>query len=137
MHGYSHTALGLSTYAVTLYKKFGRSMDSGLILQLVTHWLKSFRSTDLVILKELIAKTTQIQPQANLMDHQVACMGGGQPLHIEALAPDTRGSMSISHLMANKNGIQWLSRVLQRTDLTIVLLVLIVQQQEFCIKTMC
>src|SRR6266478_2400807 len=88
MHGYSHTALGLSTYAVTLYKKFSRSMDSGPILQLV-----------------------------------------------EALAPDTRGLMSISHLTANKNGIQQLSGALQRTDLTIALLVLIAQQQEFCIET--
>src|SRR6266850_4714734 len=104
-----------------LYKKFSRSMDSGPILQLVAHQLKSFRSTDLIIVKELIAKTTQIQPQANLMDHQVACMGGSQTLHIEALAPDTRGSMSISHLMENKNGIQQLSRVLQRMDLTIAL----------------
>src|SRR5260370_26707668 len=137
MHGYSHTALGLSTYAVTLYKRFGGSMDSGLILQLVTCQLKSFRSADLIILKELISKATQIQPQAHLMDHQVACIGGSQTLHIEALAPDTRGSMLISHLTANKNGIQQLSRALQRMDLTIALLVLIVQQQEFCIKTMC
>src|SRR5260370_21531422 len=77
MHGYSHAALGLSTYTATLYKKFGGSMDSGLILQLVAHQLKSFRSADLIILKELIAKTTQIQPQVNLTDDQVACMGGG------------------------------------------------------------
>ena len=69
--------LGLSTYTATLYKKFGGSMDSGLILQLVAHQLKSFRSADLIILKELIAKTTQIQPQVNLTDDQVACMGGG------------------------------------------------------------
>src|SRR5258708_31075288 len=77
MYDCSHMTLGLSTYTVTLYKKFSGSMDSGLILQLVAHQLKSFRSADLIILKELIAKTTQIQPQANLTDDQVASMGGG------------------------------------------------------------
>src|SRR5258708_10569882 len=135
MYDCLHMTLGLSTYTATLYKKFGGSMDSGPIHQLVAHRLKSFRSADLVILKELIAKTTQIQPQANLTDDQVACMGGGTTLRIEALAPDTRGSMSISHLAANKNGIRRLSGALQRTDLTIALLVLIAQQREFCIET--
>ncbi|KAF8324471.1 transcription factor/nuclear export subunit protein 2-domain-containing protein [Cantharellus anzutake] len=107
----------LSTYTATLYKKFGGSMDSGPILQLLAHRLKNFRSADLIILKELIAKTTQIQPQANLTDDQVACMGGGSTLH------------------PNKNGIRRLSGALQRTDLTVALLVLIAQQREFCIET--
>jgi THO complex subunit 2 len=128
-------ASGLSTYTATLYKKFGAAIDPVPILQYVAHRLKCFRSADLIVLRELIAKTTQIQPQANLTDDQVTCMGGGPTIRIEALAPDTRGSLSIPYQAVNRSGTRRLMQGLMKADLALPLLILIAQQREFCIET--
>ncbi|KAF8312836.1 hypothetical protein DL93DRAFT_2098082 [Clavulina sp. PMI_390] len=124
----------LSTYTATIYKKFGSRIDPAPILQWLAHRLKTFRSIDLIVLRELIAKTTSIQPQANLTDDQVVCMGGGPTLRVESIAPETRGSGSHAIVAANDLGTRQLLDALNKADLLVPLLVLIAQQREFCIE---
>lgn len=127
-------SLGLSSFTGTVFKKFGGSIDTIPILQYVAHRLKAFRLTELVVLRELIIKTTSIQPQANLTDDQVICMGGGATLRTEALAPETRGSLAAKVYSGNKNGMVRLAQALSKSELAFPLLILVAQQREFCIE---
>lgn len=97
--------------------------------------MRRFRSADLIILRELIANAAQIQPQANLTDDQVACMGGGPTLRIEAIAPETRGSLSTTLQPSIRSKTNQLMKGLISSGLAKPLLVLIAQQREFCIET--
>lgn len=126
--------IGLSTYTATVYKKFGGYTDPAPILEYIAHRLKIFRSSDLIVLRELIAKTTNIQPQANLTDDQVTCTGGGPALRVESLAPDTRGSGSYAVSASNDLGTRRLLEALNKAELLVPMLVLIAQQREFCVE---
>ena len=125
---------GVSTYTAIIYKKFGGHTDPAPVLEYVAHRLKNFRSSDLIVLRELISKTANIQPQANLTDDQVISIGGGPALRIEALAPDTRGSGSLSASNSNEQGMKRLLEALNKAQLLLPMMILIAQQREFCVE---
>ena len=125
---------GLSLFNATIFKKFGANVDPSTVLQFISHRLKNFRSADLIILRELIAKTTNIRPQANLSDDQVVSMAGGPALRTEVLAADTRGSLSTSFISTNENGTRRLLAGLRKADLLVPMLILTAQQREFCVE---
>lgn len=117
-----------------MYKKFGSSADPVPVLGYIAHRLKNFRSSDLIILRELISRTTGIYTQANLTDDQVISMGGGPSLRIEATASETRGSGSYAVSASNELGTKRLLEALNKADLLVPMMVLIAQQREFCIE---
>lgn len=86
------------------------------------------------MLRELIAKTTNIQPQANLTDDQVICMGGGPALRIESVALESRGSGSSTVATSNELGTRRLLEALTKAELLVPMLILIAQQREFCVE---
>jgi hypothetical protein len=104
------------------------------ILQYIVNQLRNDVSNDLIVLRELIQSMAGIYPQANLTDEQVSCMGGGPVLRIEALAKETRGSLSVN---VQATGIakttQKLIAALMKSSLTVPLLVAVAQQRESCI----
>ncbi|KDQ14762.1 hypothetical protein BOTBODRAFT_32521 [Botryobasidium botryosum FD-172 SS1] len=124
----------LALFTGTVFKKFS-AMDPSPMLQYVANQLRNNQSKELLVLRELIARMTNIEPQENLSDDQVVCMGGGPVLRIEALAKEKRGALSAKLQAGNTIGARRLITSLNKVNLTLPLLIEVAQQRESCVFT--
>ncbi|TVY83037.1 THO complex subunit [Lachnellula suecica] len=80
----SRWLLALSRFAGKVCKRYS-IMNLSPIIQYVNHQLYSGNSTDLVILKELIAQMAGVVPDTDFTDAQLAAMTGGEVLRRQTL----------------------------------------------------
>ena len=72
---------GLATFCGTVYKKYPLELVG--LLQFVTNQLKSGKSFDLLILKEVVQKMSGIDSSEELTQSQIEAMAGGDLLKAE------------------------------------------------------
>lgn len=72
---------GLATFCGTVYKKYPLELVG--LLQFVTNQLKSGKSFDLLILKEVVQKMSGIDSSEELTQSQIEAMAGGELLKTE------------------------------------------------------
>ena len=72
---------GLATFCGTVYKKYPLELVG--LLQFVTNQLKSGKSFDLLILKEVVQKMSGIDSSEELTQSQIEAMAGGELLKAE------------------------------------------------------
>ena len=80
-HSPSPLPLGLATFCGTVYKKYPLELVG--LLQFVTNQLKSGKSFDLLILKEVVQKMSGIDSSEELTQSQIEAMAGGELLKAE------------------------------------------------------
>ena len=80
-HSPSPSSPGLATFCGTVYKKYPLELVG--LLQFVTNQLKSGKSFDLLILKEVVQKMSGIDSSEELTQSQIEAMAGGELLKAE------------------------------------------------------
>lgn len=118
---------GLATFAGTLCKRW--NMDVSVILQYILNQLRSGNPKDLVVLRELITKMSNIEPVSDLSDSQVVALGGGKTLQSEALHPTT----ATPKKAATARSTARLKLALTDSGLTVPLLVAVALQRQECV----
>jgi THO complex subunit 2 len=85
---------------------------------------------DAIILRELIAKMSGIEPLQILSDNQIMAMGGGPVLQIETVASESRGALQTKPLQRSSDK---LLTALSNADLMLPMLLLLAQQCQQCV----
>ncbi|GJN90767.1 hypothetical protein Rhopal_003781-T1 [Rhodotorula paludigena] len=128
---------GLATFTGQVYRRWAAMQPSlWLILQYLVNQLVLGNSKDLVVLRELIARMTSIEPFADLSDAQVLSLAGGKHLRNEVyLQTDLSraGQRGVQDALAKAR--QRLKSALLDTGLAMPLLVNIALQRQACLKT--
>lgn len=78
---------GLASFAGEMCRRHSTFIDPKPILQYVSNQLFAGNAKDLVILREMLATMTGVEPLANLSDTQVSSLSGGAALRGEAITP--------------------------------------------------
>jgi hypothetical protein len=87
---------GLAAFAGQLCRRHS-SFDSAHILTYMSHQLHNNHYDDLVILRNLISKMTNIDASMDaLPDRLLVALRGGPLLQVEMLAPETRGAEGLT-----------------------------------------
>ncbi|KDE09261.1 hypothetical protein MVLG_00581 [Microbotryum lychnidis-dioicae p1A1 Lamole] len=125
----------LATFIGHLYRRWLALEPSlAMILQYLVNQLVSGNSKDLIILREIISKMTGIEPFADLSDAQVFALAGGKVLRSEVFFQTEIGQAAKSKEMAlTNNSRERLGKVLERTRLSMPLLVNIALQRQACV----
>jgi THO complex subunit 2 len=98
----------------------------------VAHQLLNDKTSEIVVLRELILKMAGIEPLPSMSDAQITAMAGGPILRIQALASDTRGA-KFDPEEASLKGPQRLGSALVSSNLALPLLVQVAQQRQSCV----
>ncbi|SCV72147.1 BQ2448_4841 [Microbotryum intermedium] len=125
----------LATFTGHLYRRWSALEPSlAMVLQYLVNQLVSGNSKDLIILREIISKMTGIEPFADLSDAQVFALAGGKVLRSEVFFQTEIGQAAKSKEMAlTNNSRDRLGKVLERTRLSMPLLVNIALQRQACV----
>lgn len=121
----------LASFTGTLYRRY-HMMDPTPVLQYIANQLKANNTKDLIIIRELILKTSGIEPLANLSDKQIAALSGGRLLRQEAMLAAGAGPGTIAR-QGNRRAGARLMEALKDNSLAVALLILIAQQRQVCI----
>ena len=128
---------GLATFTGQLYRRWVQMQPSlWLVLQYLVNSLVSGESKDLVVLRELIARMTAIEPFADLSDAQVLSLAGGPHLRSEVyqqtdLAKASQRAVQDALVKARSR----LRSALLDKGLAVPLLVNIALQRQACLRT--
>ncbi|GAA5887200.1 hypothetical protein JCM5296_004560 [Sporobolomyces johnsonii] len=128
---------GVATFTGQLYRRWAPLQGSlWVVLQYLVNQLVSGNSKDLVVLRELIARMTAIEPFADLSDAQVLSLAGGKFLRSEVFQQtDIAQAGKRTQLQQVANARMRLSRALMEKGLAMPLLVNIALQRQACLKT--
>ena len=110
----------LSNFCGAIYKKYNIELTG--ILQYVANQLKSKRSLDLLILKEVVLKMSGIEAAEEMTDEQIDAMAGGEILRQEA--------GSFNQIKNTKKSSQRLKDALIDNNLAVPLCLLMAQQRN-------
>lgn len=120
--------LGLAAFAGQLCRRHS-SFDSAHILNYMSHQLHNNRYDDLVILRNLISKMTNIDATMDaLPDRLLIALRGGPLLQVEMLSPETRGAEGLT-LMGQRSTARLLDS-LRRTKLLGPMVVLLAKLRQ-------
>ncbi|TFK29236.1 hypothetical protein FA15DRAFT_664153 [Coprinopsis marcescibilis] len=120
----------LASFTGMLFRRF--STDLTPVLTYIVHQLLNDKTSEIVVLRELIWKMAGIEPLPELSENQIVAMGGGPILKIQALAATTRGA-GFDPADLTLKGPQRLSKALLESGLAFPLLVQVAQQRESCV----
>lgn len=128
---------GLATFIGQLYRRWVPMQPSlWLVVQYLVNSLVSGESKDLVVLRELIARMTGIEPFADLSDAQVLSLAGGPHLRSEVFQ---QTDLSKASQRAVQDGLvkarARLRAALLDKGLAVPLLVNIALQRQACLRT--
>ncbi|GAA5893597.1 hypothetical protein JCM8208_000838 [Rhodotorula glutinis] len=128
---------GLATFTGQLYRRWVQMQPSlWLVLQYLVNSLVSGESKDLVVLRELIARMTAIEPFADLSDVQVLSLAGGPHLRSEVYQQTDLGKASQRAVQdALVKARSRLRSALLDKGLAVPLLVNIALQRQACLRT--
>ncbi|XP_055386448.1 THO complex subunit 2 [Condylostylus longicornis] len=110
----------LASFCGSIYKKYNIELSG--LLQYVANQLKSQRSLDLLILKEVVQKMTGIEATEEMTNEQLNAMSGGELLRGEA--------GYFSQVRNTKKSSQRLKEALANNDLAVTLCLLMAQQKH-------
>ncbi|XP_038107405.1 THO complex subunit 2 isoform X2 [Culex quinquefasciatus] len=110
----------LANFCGAIYKKYNIELSG--LLQYVANQLKSHKSLDLLILKEVVQKMTGIEAAEEMTAEQIGAMCGGELLRGEA--------GYFSQVRNTKKSSQRLKEALASNDLSVALCLLIAQQKH-------
>uniref|UniRef100_A0A182M4N4 THO complex subunit 2 n=1 Tax=Anopheles culicifacies TaxID=139723 RepID=A0A182M4N4_9DIPT len=110
----------LANFCGAIYKKYNIELSG--LLQYVANQLKSHKSLDLLILKEVVQKMAGIEAAEEMTNEQLQAMCGGELLRGEA--------GYFSQVRNTKKSSQRLKEALASNDLAVALCLLIAQQKH-------
>ncbi|CAD7086049.1 unnamed protein product [Hermetia illucens] len=110
----------LANFCGAIYKKYNIELSG--LLQYVANQLKSHKSLDLLILKEVVQKMTGIEAAEEMTNEQLNAMSGGELLRGEA--------GYFSQVRNTKKSSQRLKEALASNDLAVALCLLMAQQKH-------
>jgi len=113
-----------------LFRRY--SADLTPVLKYIVHQLHNGKTTEIIVLRELIWKMAGIQPLPSLSEPQMTAMAGGPALRIEAIASTTRGAR-LDPGDAVLKGPQRLGKGLLDSSLALPLLIQVAQQRQACV----
>jgi THO complex subunit 2 len=122
---------GLANFIGLFYQRYGADLTQ--LLKYLVHQLYNRQTSEIIVLRELIRKMGGIEPLPTLSDDQIAAMGGGPVLRVEALASSTRGALRETNDASTRLTLERLGKALKDTSLSLPLLIQVAQQRQACI----
>lgn len=128
---------GLATFVGQLYRRWpAMSSSLWIVFQYLTNQLVAGNSKDLVILRELIAKMSGLEPFADLSESQVMSLGGGPLLRREVFMRtdiQNAGTKKAATLTLERATTR-LTSSLRDSGLAIPILVNVAIQRQACVS---
>ncbi|KAL1714796.1 transcription factor/nuclear export subunit protein 2-domain-containing protein [Schizophyllum commune] len=120
----------LASFTGLLFRRFGPDMKP--VLRYVVQQLYDNKTSELVVLRELIWKMVDIEPLPSLSDQQVQAMAGGPLLRAEALVSTRRGNNSSDYerKATDSKVAQRLIDALLDSNLALPLLIQVAQHRQ-------
>ncbi|KZW03863.1 hypothetical protein EXIGLDRAFT_715906 [Exidia glandulosa HHB12029] len=123
----------LASFIGILCRRY-QQVDCSLILRYVVNRLRAQEVMEIIVLRELIAKMTGMQPPENMSEQQIVALSGGPILRIEAIASETRGILLEKPLLHTRAMERFMTG-LNSQGMAKALLVLIAKQRQLCLFT--
>lgn len=110
-----------------LFRRFNADVIP--VLKYLVHQLHNGKTSEIIVLRELIWKMAGIEPLPTLSEAQIMAMAGGPTLRIESIASSHRGARLDPTDMSAK-APQRLGKALIESDLALPLLIQVAQQRQ-------
>ncbi|KIY45922.1 hypothetical protein FISHEDRAFT_76157 [Fistulina hepatica ATCC 64428] len=120
----------LASFTGMLFRRYNADLTP--VLKYVAHQLYDRKTTEIVVLRELIWKMAGIEPLPTLSETQIQAMAGGPVLRNEAVASATRGAR-MDPADATLKGPQRIGKTLMDSGLAKPLLILVAQHRQSCV----